>query len=574
MSEFMQNQIDGGEAVLEGIRQLGVDYVISSPGSEWPSLWDAMARQTRDGTAGPQWLDCGHETLAVTMAAAYTHVTGRMQAVILHAGAGLLQGSMALYAAANQETPMLVMSGESLEYAETEFDPGSQWYRNLGIPGGTQALVAPFLKFSQQVPSSATLYQSVVRTGEISQRVPKGPTYLCVGMEILKEGWTPPAQLRRVPPAPRQRPLDADLETVRKLIAEARCPLIVTENVGRDPAAAAALLDFAEVTGAGVVEGPASFFSSFPKDHVQFAGTKVHPNLCDVDLVLLIDARAPWYPPSDVPRDAAIVSIGENPLKTSMVYQVMEAATYLEGDVETTLRLLTDQLESDARNQAMSGDRRAYWTGRHSELTAKLDADRQKSAGDAQITVPLLAKVLDEALPDTTTFVDETIVYSVELRDQLNWRNPFGFIRAPSGLGQSIGYGLGCKLALPERTVVVMMGDGTFIYNPVLAGLHFAEAHGLPLLVLVLDNGKYASMQHMHNVFYPESVARETETYYGTDIKPAQYEKMADVVGGYGARVERAADLPAAVEGALAALGNGKPAILNIAMANYDKWMR
>ena len=48
---------------------------------------------------GPTYLDCGHETMAVAMATGYTHVTGRMQAVLLHAGAGLLQGSMAIYGA-------------------------------------------------------------------------------------------------------------------------------------------------------------------------------------------------------------------------------------------------------------------------------------------------------------------------------------------------------------------------------------------------------------------------------------------------------------------------------------------
>jgi acetolactate synthase-1/2/3 large subunit len=92
----LKNYHDGGEAILEAFRNLNIEYVISSPGSEWPSFWEAMARQKQSGAAGPIYLDCGHETIAVTMAAAYTHITGRMQAVLLHAGAGLLQGSMAI----------------------------------------------------------------------------------------------------------------------------------------------------------------------------------------------------------------------------------------------------------------------------------------------------------------------------------------------------------------------------------------------------------------------------------------------------------------------------------------------
>ena len=61
----MNNQQDGGEAILEAIRNLSIEYVISSPGSEWPAVWEALARQKKDSLAGPKYLDCGHETLAV-----------------------------------------------------------------------------------------------------------------------------------------------------------------------------------------------------------------------------------------------------------------------------------------------------------------------------------------------------------------------------------------------------------------------------------------------------------------------------------------------------------------------------
>ena len=57
-------------------------------------------RARRCGLAGPTYMDCGHETLAVGVAVGYTQVTGRMQAVLLHAGSGLLQGAMGLQGAA------------------------------------------------------------------------------------------------------------------------------------------------------------------------------------------------------------------------------------------------------------------------------------------------------------------------------------------------------------------------------------------------------------------------------------------------------------------------------------------
>ena len=177
------------------------------------------------------------------MATGYTQVTGRMQAVLLHAGAGLLQGSMAIYGARAMETPMLVMSGESIGYGEGEFDPGPQWYRNLNVVGGPQRLVEPVVKMALQTGSVDTLYQSVVRAGEIAQCTPQGPTYLCVSMESMIDEWSKPENIRAVPPSPTSQPARVEIEHVATLLAKARCPFILVENAGSDQEAFDALVD-------------------------------------------------------------------------------------------------------------------------------------------------------------------------------------------------------------------------------------------------------------------------------------------------------------------------------------------
>ena len=91
----MKNYMDGGEAILEAFRKLKIDYILSSPGSEWSPVWEALVRQKTGNHAGPAYIDCWHETLAVNMATGYTLMTGRPQAVLVHAGVGLLQGRWA-----------------------------------------------------------------------------------------------------------------------------------------------------------------------------------------------------------------------------------------------------------------------------------------------------------------------------------------------------------------------------------------------------------------------------------------------------------------------------------------------
>jgi acetolactate synthase I/II/III large subunit len=153
----MKNRFDGGEALVEGFRKLGVDYILSSPGTEWAPVWEAMAEQIHRHKEGPKLLDVWHETLAVDMAAGYTLATGRMQGVLLHAGAGLLQGAMGIHGAFVAGVPMVVISGESMTYGEQpEFDPGAQWINNLSIVGGTTHLVDSIVKYASVAGSVHT----------------------------------------------------------------------------------------------------------------------------------------------------------------------------------------------------------------------------------------------------------------------------------------------------------------------------------------------------------------------------------------------------------------------------------
>lgn len=562
----MKNHQDGGEAILEAIRNLSVDYVISSPGSEWPSLWEALARQKRDGTAGPIYLDCGHETLAVTIASAYTKITGRMQTVLLHAGAGLLQGAMAVNAARAMEVPMLVMSGEALGYGESDFDPGSQWYRNLGVVGGPQRLMEPLVKWAQQVPAPETLYESVVRAGEMAQRQPKGPTYLCVSMETMLQEWRRPEALRKAPLAPRTQPSAADIDRVASLIAQAEYPVISVENAGPSGEAFDALIELAELMAIPVVEAQGALFGNFPKSHDLYLGANIELFFDRMDLALLVESRAPWYPPSNIPKGAEIVAIGENPLKGHMVYQVMHAGHYLEGDTATTLRLLSEALRKLRIDPEMVARRRTHWAAEHRKRLERLRAEEDKAGALDTITVPLLMKTLRDVMPAETAYVDETIVHAASIRDHLHWDDPLTYFRAPSGLGQGLGYALGVKLAFPERPLVMTVGDGTFMYNPVVPALAFADENKLPLLVVVVNNAKYAAMQFFHDRFYPQGTSVATKDYYGVHIKGPRYEEAARMVGGYAAEVSRPEDLKPAVQEALQSLKAGKSAILNVIM--------
>jgi acetolactate synthase I/II/III large subunit len=561
----LRNTEDGGEAILEAFRALRVDYVISSPGSEWPSLWEAFARQKAKHTPGPVYLDCGHEILAVSIASGYTKVAGRMQAVLLHAGAGLLQGSMAIFGARLTETPMLILSGESQSFGEAEFDPGPQWYRSLNVVGGPQRLVEPVVKIALQTPSVSTLYQSVVRAGELAQCSPQGPTYLCVSMESMIESWSRPARISYVPAPPKLQPAAGDIARVAEQLSKARCPFIFAESVGGNQEAFEALVELAELLAIPVIDAPGAGVSNFPKNHGLYLGIDATPYFDEIDFALLVENQAPWFPPSNAPSNARIVSLAQRSLKETLVYQVTGAEQYLEGDTALTLRLLVEAVRGQKCDTAAIEVRRARWEQEHEKRQQRLDAAETAAAAADSITVPLVAQFLRKAAPNAI-YIDETIVHARLIREHFLTEGPFDFFRAPNGLGQALGYALGIKLALPGRPVVVTIGDGTLLYNPVLPALAFADEHKLPLLILVFNNAKYAAMQYYHDRFYPSGTAKTAKDYYGVDLKGVKYEQAAAVVDGYSCRVETPAELQHALTEALRANAAGKCAIINMIM--------
>ncbi len=357
------------------------------------------------------------------------------------------KGSAGIHSALLAEVPMVILSGESISLGE---DPKlaiePQWYRSLSIVGGPQRLVEPVTKWATQVGSVHTLYEHVVRAGEFAQRTPRGPVYLNAPLEVMLQEWTPPEKARQIPPAPRTRAKDADVEKIAELIINARNPVILADTAGRDPAAFAALVEFAELYGIPIGSGRGAVFANFPKNHELFLGTAIDPFLKDSDLVLLVGCKAPWYPPSRVPTSGTIVAIDENPLKGTMVYQSQQADHYLEGEIAASLRLLVEAARAGGVAAAEFADRRALWRLEHERAAAaQLAAEAKAMTGD-RIEPSAVVGALREAMPSDAIYVEETITHAGMLQQHLPWSRAQSFFRPGGGLGQGLGMALGVKL--------------------------------------------------------------------------------------------------------------------------------
>jgi acetolactate synthase-1/2/3 large subunit len=488
-----------------------------------------------------------------------------MQAVMLHTGVGLLQGTMGIDGAMRQGVPMLVLSGESLSFGDNpDFDPGAQWQALLSVVGGPHRLVEPIVKWSQQAGSVSTMFQQMVSAGEMAQRTPAGPVYMSVPIETMGQPWEPPSEFRDAPPAPKTTAAQADIDTVAKMLVASKQPAIIAEMSGRDPAAHAALVELAELLAIPVVEGRWSMFANFPKDHPLHQGFHRPALIDDADLVLTLCCAAPWYPPSAGPKKARVVAIDETPFRPAMVYQPNLAELFLEGDTAATLQLLVEAVRAAGVDEAAVADRHAHWSAAHDERIAAERAIEAQAALKDTISPIALCAALSAAAPDDTIYMDETITARGAVLSHLRYGGPLSYLRAHGGLGQGLGMALGIKLAAPERTVISVMGDGTFMYNPVVQSLALSQHENLPILIVIFNNSGYAAMRANQRDYYPDGVGAANDIWPGHPVTEFDYAELVKPFGGFGRRVETMAELPTAIDEALEAVSGGRTAILNV----------
>jgi acetolactate synthase I/II/III large subunit len=127
------------------------------------------------------------------------------------------------------------------------------------------------------------------------------------------------------------------------------------------------------------------------------------------------------------------------------------------------------------------------------------------------------------------------------------------------GLGWSFPAGLGMLLADRRRLVVATMGDGSYIFSNPVACHQVAEALGLPLLVVILNNGEWGAVRQSVLGIYPDGHAAGSNAMPLTALAPVpDFTRVAGASRAWARRVDAGADLPEALRQALGAVGDGR----------------
>ncbi len=560
----------GAEALLRGLRAMGVERIFASPGSDWAPVWEALAAP--DAAADfPRYVSSRHEETAVAMAIGYAKATGKLPAVFLHTTVGALHASMIVRAALHERIPMIILAGESIGFSEPPGPKvGRQWLRLLTDVGGPARLMEPCVKWSFALNRSALLPHTVQRACQLALGTPRGPVFVSVPTEYLMETMIAGPPAAAAPPRPAEV-APAVIDEIAQALCDAKHPVIVTEEAGKDRATVSALVALAETLGAPVLEAWQPYYVNFPRTHPLYGGIVVEdmPDaLAQADAVFLVEAVAPWHPASAAPRAGTrVLVLGEDPLHSRLPFWGFRADLVAAGEVAPSLERLVDRVRRIVPPRSRAAQL-AQWGAQHErDRATRRDAARAAGRGPV-LENRWIGHELSEVLPDDAVVVNETITHRLDLVRLHERAGAGGYYEASyGGLGAGLGMALGVKYAETHRPVVCTIGDGAFHYNPVVGTFGAAQEHRLPILVVLFDNAGYLSQKGDVAAYFPGGAAMRTGRFAGTSIAPQpDYVMLARAFGGTGEKVERPGEVRPALQRGLEAIAGGQLTLVHMVL--------
>jgi acetolactate synthase-1/2/3 large subunit len=567
------DKIECSDAVLETLNSHGVEYIFSSPGSEMPPIWEALARRRTLGQKAPNFINCRHEELAVSAATACALITRKLTAVLLHTTVGTLHASMAIRMAYHYDAPLVIIAGKSNTFGEGSLDPGGQWLRHLTDAGGPSNLVRDFVKWSESVENPETLTGMVEHACEVAISSVCGPTFLTIPLEVMLQSTAnlPQSSSGEIPEI---TPSVEQLSEVSKWLLKSSSPLIVTEHLGKDPEAVRALVNLSELFAIPVVESKSPSCVNFPRNHPLHLGFDATPLLKESDLIMMIGAEGPWHPSSKRTDLRKVVVIDDDSAKSR--FPLWDYKADLRVTASPRLALL-QLFENAKQNKSPKSpllrtvkQRRERVESKHAEMVRELTRGAKKASDTKPLDTRWASFVLGRLIPKNAIVVEELTTHRT-IVEQLTFLSRPGsyFSGHIGGLGTGLGFALGAKLVSGSSPVIALVGDGAFSYNPALACLGFVEEHNTPILIVVFNNSSYDAMKDGLLRFYPDGYSSRTKTYIGTGIvPPPNYVGIMKACGGFGERVDDPTKLEKAFRHSLSALARGKPALIDMILAS------
>lgn len=543
--------ITAGAALLARLKAVGVDYIFANSGTDFPPIIEGLSEAQAKSIALPRAITIPHESAAMGMAHGYYLASGRAQAVMAHTNVGLANCAIGAINAAVENIPVILFSGRTPTVEQGRFGA-----RTVPIGWGQEmrdqaALVREASKWDYELRFPEQALEVADRAHAIATSTPKGPVYVALPREVLC-GPCPADDLSAAPlMAPvRIAPDAVQIAEAARLLAEAKNPVIFAQHGTGTAEGFAALSALVERWSIPVCQYWAVQLA-LPTDHAMASQADPAPLLENADVILVLDALAPWSPNKHGPQPGAkVIHLGPDPLKQRQPVRNFRSDLSIAcetGDGIVALKKALDALapgpETAARGKAIS-DRNAE--GRKAVL------DRAKAGRDGVMSREWVSYCLTEALGDRKASVLSELgapLAPMRLsRHQAWYQEPHA-----GGLGWCFPAALGMQLADPGRLVVATMGDGSYMFANPVACHQIAEALSLPILLLVINNAEWGAVRASVLDIYPDGYASKTNAMPLTGLSPVpDFTKVAEASRAWARTVTDGAALPQMLAEAIA----------------------
>ena len=562
---------------LEGLVDLGVDYIFANLGTDHVSLIEELARWDKDGRKHPAMILCAHEVVAVHMAGGYALATGKAQAVLVHVDAGTANACMAVQNLFRYRLPVMLFAGRAPHTLHGELKGSRDTYVHfVQDPFDIASIVRPYVKWEYSLPSGIVVKEALARASAFAHSDPSGPVYMMLPRETLAEEWDeaampayPPTRYGSVQTGGIE---PARAEAIARALMDADNPVAFTAYLGRRPGAVALLDRLARACGIRVAEFN-SIDLNIPQDSPCYAGIDAVPLLEGADLGLLIDTDVPFVPQS-AKRAGSMkwIQIDVDPLKADFPMWGFATDMRIAGNSAVILRQVLDAVEARADDiyRRRVAARIASWNGaREQARNRRAAASRDKGTSGA-LNPAFVFATLGVKLAQDDIVLNEAIRNGPVLQDQLTRTRAQSYVGlAGGGLGFSGGMALGLKLAQPNRRIVQVIGNGGFHFSSPDSVYAVAQQYQIPIFTVVIDNGGWQAVKSATQRVYPKGVAAETDQFQsrltsGRQDERRDFSDVARAFGAHGESVGEPDELAGAIDRCLGALDDGRAAALHV----------
>jgi benzoylformate decarboxylase len=549
--------MSGKRAFLDLLKQEGVNIMFGNPGTTELPLMDAFAVEN-----DIRYILGLQEAALMAMADGYAQASGKLTVLNLHVAPGLGNAMGMLYDAQMAGSPIMVTAGQQ----DTEY-----LVEEPVLSADLATLAKPFVKFSAQVERLKDLPILVHRAAKTALAPPTGPVFLSLPGDILKsDGDIELLEPTRV--APRVR---GDIDAVNAaadLLAKAQNPVIMAGDAVAQSRAHKELAALAEAIGAPVYTEFVPNTASFPSSHPLYRGsmTRSQQGVREVldkhDLFFSVGGDMfTWSLPSKVkpiPQGMPVIHLDTDPWQIGKSYP---AEVGILGDPKATLPDITAAVQA-----RMSGAAKAAAATRLSNATAAIKAEREAFRAKARALAnktpvqPLaLLEAIGAMLPKDAVVIEEVLSSAPGARSLINSDDPQSFFALRGGgIGWGLPAAIGVKLALPERPVVGLIGDGSAMYTA--QALWSAAHHKIGCAVFViLNNGSYRILKQRMNAM--REYAAQADHYPAMDLVDPAIDYVG-LAGSLGVKGARASTLDEVREHLKAALSRNEPFLLDVAI--------